>query len=165
MSDSCNILPPQQQRGLDLLIAGCSIPEAAKQLGCRRETVWRWTQNPAFAAQLTSFRQARSGDIAQALEEGAVEAVHTLREVMGDAHQGGLVRVRAAEKLLDRSGFGKEQTWKVEAHAKTETVVETVRVQQARETGDPNKVLLAMQEDAEELRVILGALVATEGAP
>jgi hypothetical protein len=81
-----------------------------------------------------------------------------------DAHSG-VVRVRAAQQLLDRSGFGREQTWRVEATARTESVVDTVRVRDARATGDPQKLLMAMQEDTEELRVILGALIQSGGVP
>jgi predicted DNA-binding protein (UPF0251 family) len=45
-------LPPRQLAAARLLLTGHSLPAAAAQLGVSRQTLWRWTRNPAFTAHL-----------------------------------------------------------------------------------------------------------------
>ncbi len=40
-------MQPKQQRALDLLLAGHATTAVAAMVSVRRETVWRWTQDPA----------------------------------------------------------------------------------------------------------------------
>ncbi len=98
------VVPADRHKAAELLLAGYSIPEAAAQLGRRRETVWRWAQDPVFAGWLSEQRQARRLAVATALDDAALEAVRLLRSVLNDPGQPGSVRVRAAAELLDRAG-------------------------------------------------------------
>ena|GEM_PF-4521897 len=46
------------QTALELILAGHSVTDIAAQVGVRRETVWRWRNDPSFASQV-SVRQAQ----------------------------------------------------------------------------------------------------------
>ncbi len=98
------VVPADRHKAAELLLAGYSIPEAAAQLGRRRETVWRWAQDPVVAGWISEQRQARRLTVASALDDAALEAVRLLRSVLNDPGQPGSVRVRAAAELLDRAG-------------------------------------------------------------
>ena len=51
-------MQPKQQLALELILAGHSVTDIAAQVGVRRETVWRWRNDPSFASQV-SVRQAQ----------------------------------------------------------------------------------------------------------
>ena len=51
-------MQPKQQRALELILAGHSVTDIAAQVGVRRETVWRWRNDPLFASEV-SVRQAQ----------------------------------------------------------------------------------------------------------
>ena len=51
-------MQPKQQRALELILAGHSVTDIAAQVGVRRETVWRWRNDPSFASEV-SVRQAQ----------------------------------------------------------------------------------------------------------
>lgn len=56
---SCNSLQPldeRQLRAVDLLASGRAASEVAAELGVDRTTLWRWLQEPPFAASLNSRR-------------------------------------------------------------------------------------------------------------
>ncbi len=95
----------QRERAMELLLAGNTPPQVAGAIGVNRSTVWRWTQEPDFAAELRQRRAERKFAILEMLEEGALEAVGCLRAIQGDAAAPVGVRVRAACALLDRAGM------------------------------------------------------------
>ena len=75
---------PARDRALALLLEGQTVPEVAAELRCGRVTVWAWTKDPGFAAELAARRGA-ARDLAELhLAEAAVEAVDTLRAVMAE---------------------------------------------------------------------------------
>ena len=45
-------MQPKQQRALELILAGHSVTDIASQVGVRRETVWRWRNDPSFASEV-----------------------------------------------------------------------------------------------------------------
>ena len=49
-------LNEQKAQAIRLLSSGLSIPEAAKRVGVGRETVWRWTKEQEFSAELTLYK-------------------------------------------------------------------------------------------------------------
>lgn len=53
------MLDTRRARAIDLLLAGRTIPDVATEFGVNRRTVWRWTTEPAFAAELARGRDAR----------------------------------------------------------------------------------------------------------
>ena len=79
--------------------------EFAEQLGVRRETVWRYTQKPAFAAALTRHQSEQRGTVQLELEADVREAIQLLRGLMQDHTSPANTRVRAAIVLMDRAGL------------------------------------------------------------
>lgn len=145
-----NAPQPKRQRAIDLVLAGRSHTEVAAELGCRRETVWRWTGDPAFAAELSARRVDRRGAVAAELDAGALDAVRLLRSVVGDAEAPAAARVRAAAELLDRAGV-------------TSTVAVEIRTENAAslEGGRFREAVSLMSRD--ELEVMVAAIT-TNGA-
>ena len=98
-------MQPKQQRALDLILTGHSTTDIAAQVGVRRETVWRWTQDPAFAAEVTRHRAERRMTVHSELDAGVLEAVRMLRGLVNDTEAPAGARVRAATALMDRAGL------------------------------------------------------------
>ena len=91
-----------RDRALALLLEGRTVPDVATELGCGRVTVWAWTKDPDFAAELAE-RRAAARDLAELhLADAAVDAIKTLREVMAKeyAPPASRWRIAAAEAVL-----------------------------------------------------------------
>ncbi len=73
--------------------------------GLRRETIWRWTQDPAFAAEVSRRQAERRQAIHSELDAGVLEAVQMLRGLVADPEAPAGARVRAATALMDRAGL------------------------------------------------------------
>ena len=74
-------------------------------VGVRRETIWRWTQDPAFAAEVSRRQAERRQAIHSELDAGVLEAVQMLRGLVADPEAPAGARVRAATALMDRAGL------------------------------------------------------------
>ena len=74
-------------------------------VGVRRETIWRWTQDPAFAAEVSRRQAERRQAIHSELDAGVLEAVQMLRGLVADPETPAGARVRAATALMDRAGL------------------------------------------------------------
>ena len=101
---ACIELQPQKQRALELLLVGYAVPDTARELGVNRSTVWRWTQEPEFAAELRSERASRRYAVQEAIHSVALEAVAYLAELVRDPEAPPAVRLKAACAVLDRAG-------------------------------------------------------------
>ena len=77
-------LNEQKAQAIRLLSSGVSIPEAAKRVGVGRETVWRWTKEQEFSAELTLYKSQVAVGAQVALNHAVYEAVEALREVFKD---------------------------------------------------------------------------------
>ena len=55
-------MQPGQQRALGPILAGHSVTDIASQVGVRRETVWRWRNDPSFASEV-DLRQGQLGPL------------------------------------------------------------------------------------------------------
>jgi transposase len=77
-----------------------SLPEAAKACGRREDTVKRWLKQP-------KVHQAVQAEVKQRLNNGAVAALNTLRDLMENAEDD-KTRMAAARDLLDRAGYKPE---------------------------------------------------------
>ena len=98
-------MQPKKQRALDLLLAGHATTAVAAEVGVRRETIWRWTQDPAFAAEVSRRQAERRQAIHSELDAGVLEAVQMLRGLVADPEAPAGARVRAATALMDRAGL------------------------------------------------------------
>ena len=70
---------PKQQRALELILAGHSVTDIAAQVGVRRETVWRWRNDPSFASEVSVRQAQRRQSIHDELDAGVIESVRMLR--------------------------------------------------------------------------------------
>ena len=68
-------MQPKQQRALELILAGHSVTDIAAQVGVRRETVWRWRQDPSFASEVSVHQAQRRQAIHDELDAGVIESV------------------------------------------------------------------------------------------
>lgn len=96
-------LTPAQLRAIDMLVAGSSYTDVARELDIVPHTLWRWRQLPAFAAEL----QAQLGAIREAAKDRLAastdKAVSTLVSVLDSENDS--ARVAAAKALFDRVGL------------------------------------------------------------
>lgn len=77
-----------------------SLPQAAKTCGRREDTVRKWLKQP-------KVHQAIQAEVKQRLNNGAVAALNTLRDLMENADDD-KTRMTAARDLLDRAGYKPE---------------------------------------------------------
>ena len=71
-------MQPKQQRALELILAGHSVTDIAAQVGVRRETVWRWRNDPSFASEVSVRQAQRRQSIQDELDAGLIERVRML---------------------------------------------------------------------------------------
>ena len=98
-------MQPKQQRALELILAGHSVTDIAAQVGVRRETVWRWRNDPSFASEVSVRQAQRRQSIHDELDAGVIESVRMLRGLVADTDAPPGARVRAATALMDRAGL------------------------------------------------------------
>ena len=98
-------MQPKQQRTLELILAGHSVTDIAAQVGVRRETVWRWRNDPSFASEVSVRQAQRRQSIHDELDAGVIESVRMLRGLVADTDAPPGARVRAATALMDRAGL------------------------------------------------------------
>ena len=77
-------LTDKKQEALRLLSAGHTIPKAADKVGVGRATLWKWTKEPEFSAELTVYRNKEAAGAQMALSHAVYEAVEVLRQIMAD---------------------------------------------------------------------------------
>jgi hypothetical protein len=77
-------MQPKQQRALELILAGHSVTDIAAQVGVRRETVWRWRQDPSFASEVDLRQSQRRQSIHDELDTWVIESVRMLRGMVAD---------------------------------------------------------------------------------
>ena len=97
-------LSAEKVQAIHLLVAGHTIPEAANQVGVRRETVWRWTKEPAVAEAVAAGRMEILEQVGQRLVYASCYAVDVLCELMRDRNASAGERIKAAVAVLDRAG-------------------------------------------------------------
>ena len=88
-----------------LILAGHSVTDIAAQVGVRRETVWRWRNDPYFASEVSVRQAQRRQCIHDELDAGVIESVRMLRGLVADTDAPPGARVRAATALMDRAGL------------------------------------------------------------
>lgn len=96
-------------RAVELLGGGMTIPKVAKELGVRRETVWKWTQDPQVSAEITMSQGGHVAKAQEILGGAVVEAVEALRRVMGDMEARDADVIKAATVVLEKAGVGADK--------------------------------------------------------
>ena len=96
---------PIRARALALMLEGRSDREIAEELGCERSTVWRWRVDPRFARELQAAYRERLAVLNDRMMALVPCAIDTIAEIMNDAAQPAMLRMRAAESLLERAAW------------------------------------------------------------
>lgn len=108
-------LTPQQERAIELLLAGSTRVGAAEEVGIGRTTLYRWLKNPAFRQELRDRQAAALEEAMAALAAAAwdlatviivlAQATDTPPAVRLQAARGGLadlLRMRESLELEER---------------------------------------------------------------
>lgn len=104
MTDStAEELTPQQAQALAALLSGLKVDAVARRVKVDRTTVWRWTQEPAFAAEYAAGRRAAVAQATTMLQAQAAAAVDVLVSLMNDKQLSASIRLRAAQTVYEQS--------------------------------------------------------------
>lgn len=96
----------RRRRALELLSEGASKSSVAAELEVQPSTVWRWLQDPSFAAELRQIHEDRLEQVEDRLQCLAKDALEVMATIMMDAEAPHAVRLRAASEILERAGIG-----------------------------------------------------------
>ncbi len=88
-----------------LLEAGYTVAAAARRVGLRASTVWRWSTEPKVLQAIEAGKMRRRSILGQGLEEAAEVALSALTDVAADPCVAPKDRVQAAQAILDRCGI------------------------------------------------------------
>lgn len=94
-------LPPNQERVLSALLSFPSRKEAARAAGVSYVTIWRYTNDDAFARRLREAQQAAVGHAALRLRLECEDAVTVLGEIMRQQDASPSARISAARSVVD----------------------------------------------------------------
>jgi phage-related protein len=97
-----------KKEAVQLLLAGNTIPQAARVVGVRRETVWKWTKEDDFQEAMNKGRKERMEAVADRLVNASAKAVDVLIRLMNDENQPAKVQLQAANQVLDRAGISSD---------------------------------------------------------
>ncbi len=94
----------RQEEAIRLLARGETLQNVANALGVRRETLWRWAQEPDFRRSLEESRAA-SAQLARDRLSGLLDlAVDCLHALLTDPKHPAHTRLLAAREVLNRAG-------------------------------------------------------------
>lgn len=100
-------LPDHQWQALQLHLEGNSPPEIARQLGYSRQSVHKWTKKPVFRRYVQESRAQSAEATKNVFVSGVAKAAETIRRfAAGEMDAPPNVQLRAAEIVVERSGFG-----------------------------------------------------------
>ena len=125
-------LPPRLCKAACALLTHSTIGAAAAACGISARTFLRWRKLPAFARALDAERRRMVAESTDALRAGSIEAVATLREVMGDTACPAAVRIQAASYVLSHVYKAIEQGEIQEQIAALRERVEEVQAREKR---------------------------------
>lgn len=103
-------LTPLQEQVIETLADGANVTEAAQQANVDRTTVYRWKENPVFAAELNREKLERREKIRSAYCALLDDALRTARKVMMSSYTPPGVRLKAAMAVLDAAGALETET-------------------------------------------------------
>ena len=123
-------------------------------MGVRRETVWRWRNDPSFASEVSVRQAQRRQSIHDELDAGVIESVRMLRGLVADTDAPPGARVRAATALMDRAGL--TPAYAVEVRHKAEYAQQQVVKPQIEDAERMAREIL------QSLPTVMAVLPATE---
>jgi len=93
----------KKEEAIQALLTKRTLEEAAVAIGITKRTLGRWLQMPEFR---DAYRKARRDAFSQAsarLQQASAAAASLLAKMMLDQNQPASVRVRAADRILERA--------------------------------------------------------------
>lgn len=94
---------------VQLLGAGYTPAEVSRRLKMHPGAVYDLTKEPEIAAAIAAGADRRREIVGHGLQQAAIDAVDTLRDLMLDGAVNPKDRIKAAETLLERSGLTPDQ--------------------------------------------------------
>lgn len=91
----------REERVIAFLLAGRGLQEICEQVPISRSALWRLRKRKEFQARFTEARAQALDSAVNALHDGAVVFVQTLREICQDSRARGSERATAARSGLD----------------------------------------------------------------
>jgi Homeodomain-like domain len=98
-------LDERRQAAMQLLLAGMSVARVAKEIGVHRQTLWRWRNEPGFAAELKRRGEEMWDENARRLQGMLGRAIDVMEHQLGDRYE--RIRFRAAQAILSLSSVRK----------------------------------------------------------
>jgi hypothetical protein len=96
-------LTSKHDKAISLFLDGCNATQVAQQLKVTPRSVYRWLADPDFALEMTNRRAALRSEIVSTLHSKAQKAITTIEELMEDDKIPALVRLKAAQTILDKT--------------------------------------------------------------
>lgn len=100
-TDKAPALTARQMRAIEALMIEPTITAAAEAADVSRNTLTKWLQDAQFCAVLTTATTERITTSSRLLAGGAVDAIETLRALMGEG-QPANIRLQAAREWLSQ---------------------------------------------------------------
>ncbi len=96
---------PRRARALEMMLEGRSDSEIGRELGVERTTIWRWRHDLGFAKELHEAQRERLAVLNDRMAAIVPRALDVIAEIVNDQAQPALLRLRAADSLLDRAAW------------------------------------------------------------
>ena len=96
-------IDPKQEAAILALLSSKNVEESARVAGVTPRTLYRWLNEPKFAAAYRAARRQAYGQSISRLQQGSTAAATTLLKVMVDIATPPSTRVRAAEAVLNHA--------------------------------------------------------------
>jgi len=88
-----------------LLSAGYTPRETAFKLHIAESTIWGWCAEADIKTAIAEGREHRRKVLSSQLEDAAMDALGTLRDILSDPEVLARDKIKAAEQILDRCGI------------------------------------------------------------
>jgi len=102
-------LSPVQAQVVAALASGASISAAAKAAGVHRSTVHNWLNEPGFSTEFDTSRQEYVESVRDQVSYLSALALNTIRQLLEIPDTPASVRLRAAQLVLNRPQFPKQE--------------------------------------------------------
>ncbi len=151
-------LMPRHYKILDYAIAGWKPTEIAQEMGMARSQISIVMNSPSFQHQFAIRRREyetvqhehqsnKIDEVANALKENALAAADKL--ISGIASPDEKIALKSATELLDRAGYPKEQKVSGDVGAKTQIIVNSVDLNNLKESLDLDSPSLSSSDIAD----------------